>query len=482
VSSSSDGAVTGVPLPPSGPNPVANSVRYRVKTPAMRRYVSFYSLAYLGIALLWGSALAILLPLQVQQLEFTHIFTGADAHANLQALTALQAQVKAGAVIPNADQHRLLGLLTEFNSARATSLSLVTSVGILPAMLLQPIIGMLSDGTRSRWGRRAPWIAAGAVTGAALISLMPLVPTVATLVIVWSILNLAIGLAQGPLTATVADRVPEERIGLVSGITGLAAYLGAIGGSVIAGSLFAKVGLASYFPIALVLVLTALAFIFFSRDKSSRETVSAPLRLAVLVKSYGAALRDHDYRWAWISKVLLYFGYGISGVYVIYMLQGYITPALSTEQAARIAPLLQFAALPTTLIAMYASAHWSDKVRRRKPFVIAAALIMAAGFVIPFVSPTLPAMFAQAVVTGVGYGTFVAVDQALFIDILPDPDAAARDLGLSSLGQNLGQTLGPIVAGMVVGIFAGAYGPVWPVAFVLVSVSALAVMPIKRIR
>jgi hypothetical protein len=35
---------------------------------------------------------------------------------------------------------------------------------------------------------------------------------------------------------------------------------------------------------------------------------------------------------------------------------------------------------------------------------------------------------------------------------------------------------------MVVGIFAGAYGPVWPVAFVLVSISALAVLPIKRVR
>ena len=107
---------------------------------------------------------------------------------------------------------------------------------------------------------------------------------------------------------------------------------------------------------------------------------------------------------------------------------------------------------------------------------------MAGSFLIPFISPTLPAMFIQVMVTGLGYGTFVVVDQALFIDVLPDKEAAGRDLGLSSLGQNLGNALGPIVAGAVVGIFAGAYAPVWPIAFALVTIASLLVLRVKRVR
>lgn len=466
----------------TAPKTVSNAVQYQSKTPAMRRYVTFYSIAMMGISLLWGSLLAILIPLHVQTIEFANFFTGADASVDLQALTTLQGEIADGSVTATPEQERLLGLLTDFNAARATSLSFVTSAGVLLAMLLSPIIGMLSDRTRSRFGRRAPWVASGGIAGAALICFLPSSPSIAVVVVVWSVLQIAIGVAQGPLTATVADRVPEERIGSVSAVTGLAAYFGAIVGSIVAGTLFGIIGLGAYYPIAVVLLLSTLAFVLFARDNSSREMVTNKLRFGAVVKSYGVALRDRDYRWAWISKVVLYLGYGISSIFSLYMLQSYISPALSATEAAQTAPLLQFAALPGTLIAMYISGRWSDKVGRRKPFVIAAALIMAVSFLVPFFSPTLLALFIQVIVTGIGYGVFVVVDQALFIDVLPDREAAGRDLGLSALGQNLGNALGPIVAGAVVAIFAGAYGPVWPVGFVLVALSALAVLRIKGVR
>lgn len=464
------------------PKTVSNAVQYQSKTPAMRRYTTFYALAMMGISLLWGSLLAILIPLHVQTIEFANYFTGADAGVDLQELTTLQSDVAAGSAVATPEQERLLDLLTAFNAARATSLSLVTSAGVLLAMLLSPIIGMLSDRTRSRFGRRAPWVAAGGIAGAALICFLPASPSIAVVVVVWSALQVAVGVAQGPLTATVADRVPEDRIGGVSAITGLASYFGAIVGSIVAGVLFGIIGLGAYYPIAIVLLLTTLGFVLFARDNSSREMITKKLRFGAVVKSYGMALRDRDYRWAWISKVVLYLGYGISSVFSLYMLQSYITPALSIEAAAATAPLLQFAALPGTLIAMYVSGRWSDKVGRRKPFVIAASLIMAGSFLIPFFWATLPALFIQVILTGVGYGVFVVVDQALFIDVLPDRDAAGRDLGLSALGQNLGNALGPIIAGAVVAIAAGAYGPVWPVGFALVALSAVAIVRIKGVR
>jgi hypothetical protein len=38
------------------------------------------------------------------------------------------------------------------------------------------------------------------------------------------------------------------------------------------------------------------------------------------------------------------------------------------------------------------------------------------------------------------------IDQALFIDVLPDENAAGRDLGVANIATNLGQALGPIIA------------------------------------
>lgn len=91
------------------------------------------------------------------------------------------------------------------------------------------------------------------------------------------------------------------------------------------------------------------------------------------------------------------------------------------------------------------------------PFVVAASIILAASFLIPFAWPAGPARFVQSVLGGFG-------------------------LGVSSPGQNLGQALGPILAGVIVAVSGGAYGPVWPIGFVLVLLAAFVIIPIKRVR
>lgn len=474
---------TDAPVQPSAAEqPEAISVRYDVKTPAIRRYTTGYALGSLGISLLYGAALLVLLPLHVQQLEFAQVFTGANAHVDLQALTTLKEHVDAHTVTPTAHQRHLLDLLAQYNSGRVGGLSLITSVGVFVTMLIQPLVGMFSDRTRSRLGRRAPYIVAGAVAGGALVAVMPFAPTLAILVIVWSLVQLLANVIQGPLGATVPDRVPEERVGGISAITGLISYIGAIGGSIVAGALFTSIGLAVYFPIALIMLVLPIVFVLIAKDKSSKGLVVPRLKISTVFKSYVIALADHDFRWAWIAKVVLYVGYGIATIYSIYMLQSYVTPALSADEAAKTAPLLQFTALPATLIAMYVSGKWSDRIQRRKPFVIAASLIMAVSYLVPFAWHSVPAMFIQAIVAGFGFGTFIVVDQALFISVLPDRAAAGRDLGVSTLGQNLGQAIGPVLAGAAVAVFGGSYIGVWPVACVIVLIAAFAVIPIKRVR
>lgn len=475
-------AGTSSPPPSDGSSSASDlSPRYEAKTRPYRRYLTNYSLASFGIALLWGALLSILLPLHVEKLEFLRIF-GAGNGIDLTTLNNLSNQVTSGAVTPTSDQQAQLALLNQYNSARAGSLSLVKSAGVVLAMLMQPIIGTLSDRTRSRWGRRSPYIAGGAVAGAALVALMPSVPSIALLVVAWSLIQLAGNVAQGPLAATVADRVSEDRLGGVSALSGLVQYGAAIVGAVAAGSLFASIGLASYYPIAIALVLLCLPFLFRSKDKSSLTMHRESVKVSAVFASFIEGLRDRDYRWAWISKVLLWIGFGISTTYGLYMLETYVQPALSETDAAKVAPLLQVVALPATLLSMAISGRVSDRAKRRKPFVIAASLIMTASFLVPWAWPTLTAMYIQAALSGIGLGAFLVVDQAMFIELLPDPEAKARDLGLSGMGQNLGTAIAPVIAGLVVTLGAGAYGPVWPAAALIVLLSTFTILPIKRVR
>src|SRR6185369_3925978 len=68
------------------------------------------------------------------------------------------------------------------SGSKATVLGLITFVGLLLGMLMQPIAGMLSDRLRPRWGRRG--MIAGAVLGflAALV-VFGLAPNLASVIV-----------------------------------------------------------------------------------------------------------------------------------------------------------------------------------------------------------------------------------------------------------------------------------------------------------
>jgi MFS family permease len=462
----------GHPGPPPGTSEV-----YR-PGPRFRRYKLTYVLAVAGLASVWGGIAGVLLPFQVQDLEVVEVF-GPAAQVDLQQLTSLRADVAAGDVVPSPEEAAQLDLLAEYEAGRAANLGIITALSITMSMFMAPLAGALSDRTRSRWGRRAPWIVAGVVLGAALLVAARYSPTIGVLLAIYTLAQVALEIAPGPLHATVPDRVPASRIGRMSGLAGFGSLLGVTVGTVLAGYLFASIGLDAYFPFVLAALVLPMIFVAVARDRSSRGLEVPATTLRKILVSFTIAVRDRDFRWLLIAKAFMWFGYGIATAFAIYMLQSYIQPALSAEEAARTMPLISLVAMPATVLSMFVSGWWSDRIGKRKPIVVGASLAFAASLTLPLLVPTLPAMFVQVIIGGAAIGAFITVDQAYFIDLLPDRDAAARDLGVSSFGQSIGQAAGPAAAGVIVGA-TGGYQLVWVAAIVAVVLAAVAVLPIRR--
>lgn len=463
--------------PPTHPG---TSARY-ISGPASRRYRLWYTLSYLSIMIVWGALLSIILPNHVQLIEIKNWFTGADAGVNLQHLSQLAQSVHSGHAHPTADQHRLLGLLTDYNASKAQALSIISSIGVFITMLIQPIIGILSDRTRSRMGRRAPWILYGSLVGALFLVLSSFATSLAILAVLFTLAQVVINIAQNPLMATVADRVRESERGAISGLGGLAQFIGGVIGAAGAGFAFAYIGLGLYYVIAIVVVFFCGMFVLISRDRSSRDLVTAPLQWKEFFAGYTRALRSWNFRWVWIARMLVLFGFSVSTALSLYMMQSYVQPALSQTEASQIVPLLSLSGIPLALVAVVIAGMLSDRLQRRVIFIVIASIIMSLSLLIPLFSPTLPGLFLSTIVAYFAFGIYLPVDQALFIDVLPDPSAAGRDLGVAGIATNLGQTLGPLVAGAVVTI-TGAYGGVWVVGFILVALASVAVLPLRGIR
>ncbi|MBS0278186.1 MAG: MFS transporter [Proteobacteria bacterium] len=175
--------------------------------PAYHRYLIGLVLANIAINAVWGMC-GILIPNQIQMLESARWFTGADAGVNIQQLSLLQQHIAAGAA--TAEQTRLLAILAQFNASKASALAMVTAIGVAVTMLAQPLIGVVSDRTRNRLGRRAPWILFGALAGGAVFALLPFAPSVVIVGLLYTVGQLLINVAQSPVAATLADRVQER--------------------------------------------------------------------------------------------------------------------------------------------------------------------------------------------------------------------------------------------------------------------------------
>jgi MFS family permease len=448
------------------------------QTTPLRRYLVGYAAAMAALAALLGAANAVILPVHVQQIEFGQWFSGFDAGVDLRALTELRTLVDSGVAAITTEQQRLLNRLADFDAARARSLSVVTAVGVILTMLVQPVVGLLSDRTRSPWGRRAPWIAAGAVVGAAFLIGMRFSTSIAVLVVTWSMAQLACNLAQGPLSTTVADRVPEHRLSVASAVSGASNFLGGVLGAVAAGGLLTAMNLNTYYVFAAPAVLCCLLFVLLAKDGSSTTLALGPMSWADFLRSFLRPLRHHDYRWVWITKAIMMFGIAISTAFTLYMLQSYIEPVLSMQEAARTAPLLILAVVPGAVVAMAVCGAWSARIARRKPFVVAAALLSAAAFTVPLVWPTLPGLFVQYVLSGLALGTYLVVDQALLIEVLPERQSAGRDLGLGAVAGNLGQAIGPIAAAQLIAL-TGDYRLVLAAGIMVVLAAGCAVVKVK---
>ena len=124
----------------------------------------------------------------------------------------------------------------------------------------------------------------------------------------------------------------------------------------------------------------------------------------------------------------------------------------------------------------------SDRLRRRKVFVIAAAAIYGLALVIIAGSTGTSGYLLGMAVGGAGFGMYMAVDLALVVDVLPDTGSAGKDLGVLNIAGALPFALAPVLAPLVLGLSGNSYAVLYLVAGACALLGALAVVPISRVR
>ena len=358
-----------------------------------------------------------------------------------------------------------------------TNLTIATVVGVLAAVITNPIAGALSDRTTSRLGRRRPWFLVGSMLSAVTLALMANATSFVALVIWWAIFHIAANAILAGLSAVVPDQVPLRQRATVSAFVSLSLPLGAVMGALLVTRVATSTQISYYIFIGLLLMVMML-FILVLRDKPLPKEAAPRFHLATFLAGFWVnPVKYPDFGWAWLTRFLVYLSYFTALGYLLYFLQD----AVHYQKAAQGVTTFQIILTGTLLLSSVASGVLSDRLQRRKVFVVGASLVIALSFLILAFFQTWLAVELAGGVLGLGFGAYLGVDIALITQLLPSANARGKDLGVINIANAFPQIVGVSIAAFAVNTFH-SYTLLFVLAAILALLGAGLIQRIKSVR
>jgi MFS family permease len=357
-------------------------------------------------------------------------------------------------------------------------LGLVTALGGVLATVSLFVWGAVSDLTRSRFGRRTPWIVFGALTGFVGLILMGIANDIGSLIAAYVGYTLLFNALPAAVLAIFPDRIPRDKRGTASAVYGGAQVFGGAAGGIIS-SRFLDDPTPLFFAAAAVLLIGGLLFVVIAPDHSSKEMPRVTLDVKGLLASFKFPAKAPDFYWAFAGRFLLLLGLFMVQNFQLYILSDYV--GLEGEELANTVALVGFASLVTIVIGTVVAGPLSDKIGRRRMPIFIASLLFGVAVLIPLLLPTAGGMIIFGAVSGLGLGAFLSVDAALMTEVLPSEESRGKDLGILNTANTVPGIIAPLATAGIVGIGIG-YPPVFIISLIVILIGAFSIFKIKSVR
>ncbi|HEY9308770.1 MAG TPA: MFS transporter [Microbacterium sp.] len=364
-------------------------------------------------------------------------------------------------------------------------LGYITGAGALFVMLSAPFMGVWSDRTRTRYGRRRPFMVGGMIVGVVSLVVMALSPTVLLLGLGWVLAQWGWGTVLSNLQISTADRLPESQRGKVAGLTGFATQVAPVFGVILTFGVTGDPLLLFLIPGAVGVVLVTL-FVTLVHEDDSRSLARDRIGLGGLLRKYlYNPAKYPDFSINWLGRFLFYFGLTLNTTFTAFFFASRLGVDIA-EVAGIIAALGGVGVLAVTAGAL-GGGFLSDRLRRRKPFVLLGGALMAAGMLLMAFTGDVPFLIAGSLIVSAGIGMFSAVDQALLLDVLPEKATdAGRFMGITGFATSIPQSVAPLAASaiLLVGVTGAEknYTLLYVIAAALVLLGGLVILRIRSVR
>lgn len=282
--------------------------------------------------------------------------------------------------------------------------------------------------------------------------------------------------AAAALTALISDQVPVAQRGVVSSWVSAPQAIGVIVGI----ALVAALGwghVPTYSLVAGLLVALVFPFVAWLDDPPVVAALPKLTPRTVLSELWVSPREHPDFGWTLLGRILVNIGNALGTSLLFYFLQfGLHRDAPETDMITVTAAYMVF-----VIVGALASGALSDRIGRRKPFVLAAGLLQGVAAICISVVANLPMTMVAAGLLGAGYGAFLGVDQALATQVLPDAEHNGQDLGIMNIAMAVPQALGPLLGAGVV-VLSGGFTGLFVVSAIFGIVGGLSVLRVRKVK
>jgi MFS family permease len=351
-------------------------------------------------------------------------------------------------------------------AGKALGLSTVILIGAVVSVVMLPLFGSLSDRTRGPFGRRRPWLIGGALVVLAGSMLVGTATSVTMVAIGWAVSQLGFSAVIAAFLALIPDFVPDRLRARASAGIGIITGLAVLAGISFANASVQEPVLMMVAPATIaVIFVVALAIVIAKADVSPS---AAPPRYSWREFAGSFVIdprRNPSFAWNWTSRLL--FGIAMVGfqIYSFYFLTDATGLTLITT--------------PIGLVFTLAAGLLSDRLGRRKIFVLASSGVVAAGILVAAFTQSADGFLVAYVIFSIGMAFYLTVDVAIAAAVVPDATRSAKAMGVYQVSTTAPNLVVPVIAALVLGTSAAAYVPFFIILAGMALLAAVAILFVK---
>jgi MFS family permease len=315
------------------------------------------------------------------------------------------------------------------DAKKNTYLGLLTFAGLIIAMIVQPITGALSDGWKSRFGRRRPLALFGTLFDFLFLSILAWAGGLVWLFVGYVGLLVSSNIAHGPMQGLLPDRVPKSQVGVASSLKTFMDMSSLIIASLVAGRLLDS---ETRDPTNLMLVVMGLLAISAAITIFGVKEEPAPNHEHTdwksLLSQFRINFRENSSYW-WLIGERALFILGVYGVqaFAQYYLQDVLRVPDPPKQTGDL-----LAVLTISLVVLVLLGGWLTDKYGAKRILAIGTLIASGGMLLMLFATDMRGLMVFGSILGAGIGLFLTSNWALANSLAPEAESG-KYLGLTNL-------------------------------------------------